>query len=1086
MDNLNEAPKKQDKLKPGDKEALSISTKGKVRGADKKKLASLEKKIKALQKKIDTAANQQVDLNRQKNNLKPKYTAKEANAYKLIKRDCKEFLSACRQAKEVLWRGISFKSTTGDANHADAFVGKPREGRKSLSGKDTSQELFDKYMQKWGFKALRSNSIFTSSREGFADGYGALYYICPKDGFSFTWSPVVTDLYNEMITGGFVNWKPGKFDGTPTWSHELQQLDSQTRDHLFNAKHYLMSCVRYLVRIQDVAMPMAPELDKAVRTLRQDISDFQISVADDDTNFLSGLLKSGLLQRIKNFVGNARKTYNALNVKPVDPSELGGRAPENYVADKYEWEKANLRDNTESLFKNLQFAVTSLREYSKLKKQLQTEKAKFDEKLAAYKAKQSTQPDATVDPDEEGAKKAFIDDYKYTDQNFADALKKQNEIIINGTYYAFRKEHYERLKYLILNGLPGEAETDEDLKRAAKRENDLTSIATSLGYEWKEKMPSWQKQEVMNFYDAMQEKEAPKSNDTNAGLAKTNADIDKEMNGILKDGGIGSHWKAEDDWQKPGQNKEKEALEKIASMKMQRLNEIAKENGYINWLDITYPGSGYNTRYKLISDYQQHNFMEEYRLSYDEVLAALYLGHELAHPDDAMDIRDLTDKAEYSEAMHYLQMFIEDGADPETIELEPKYEKAINKEWGNLEAAIDSINEKLASKALGESLTEAPVFKTGQMTPFKPAVKKVPVDAITLKKIAVLKSEIAELAAQLANLKKFATKMTQQNVKNRSLEKKNHIEKLSNNTNYKATKYFELLEKNCSDYIKACRAAGGVLYRGISTTQNTPSSFTSAPWKDRKPMDVSSDHQQRIDAALTKLGHKALRRNSIFTSGKHDHASDYGSVYLIVPKNGFSFTWSPKVKDLADGSEVLADKYSMVFAQLMEAITDKIEDVIVSYSHTNKYEKVAEDCNVYLRKKVFPLVFDLDDDGSSRNVAIIKKLVALAPNLVKFSKQLPKLKPLVARYISAVKDALKQANQAKRVELDTDTKAVKKASFTNKNLPAAIKSKKEVYINGPYYAFRLEPKVKPFMSKIEGRDALGAELVRLILGKKLK
>jgi hypothetical protein len=55
----------------------------------------------------------------------------------------------------------------------------------------------------------------------------------------------------------------------------------------------------------------------------------------------------------------------------------------------------------------------------------------------------------------------------------------------------------------------------------------------------------------------------------------------------------------------------------------------------------------------------------------------------------------------------------------------------------------------------------------------------------------------------------------------------------------------------------------------------------------------------KIDARLKKQNFTALRSNSIFCTTNYGTASAYGDVvFVIFPINGFSYTWSPQIRDL--------------------------------------------------------------------------------------------------------------------------------------------------------------------------------------------
>jgi hypothetical protein len=109
-------------------------------------------------------------------------------------------------AGAVLMRGVKVKD--GIVNKAfnlfkpksdlDIYMGKPREDRKPMSLQSGVQKAIDIVFQQKGFTALRSNSIFCTSKYAQARLYGRVYVIYPKNGFSFTWSPAVSDLYSSI------------------------------------------------------------------------------------------------------------------------------------------------------------------------------------------------------------------------------------------------------------------------------------------------------------------------------------------------------------------------------------------------------------------------------------------------------------------------------------------------------------------------------------------------------------------------------------------------------------------------------------------------------------------------------------------------------------------------------------------------------------------------------------------------------------------------------------------------------------------------------------------------------------------------
>ena len=82
---------------------------------------------------------------------------------------------------------------------AKAFVGRSWNKREPKDSDAEAQALYDKILAKSGFKALRSNSIFTTTEIWQASEYGELYYIFPKNGFAYHWNKHNQDLVLESL-----------------------------------------------------------------------------------------------------------------------------------------------------------------------------------------------------------------------------------------------------------------------------------------------------------------------------------------------------------------------------------------------------------------------------------------------------------------------------------------------------------------------------------------------------------------------------------------------------------------------------------------------------------------------------------------------------------------------------------------------------------------------------------------------------------------------------------------------------------------------------------------------------------------------
>lgn len=113
------------------------------------------------------------------------------NLVKTMAKECSQVIAAYRKADSVLVRGAEGKP--------EAFVGRSWNNREPKDSSAAAQKLYDMALKSMGFKSLRSNSIFTTSDLDFAGRYGETYYIFPKNGFAFHWTPGNPDLVLDTI-----------------------------------------------------------------------------------------------------------------------------------------------------------------------------------------------------------------------------------------------------------------------------------------------------------------------------------------------------------------------------------------------------------------------------------------------------------------------------------------------------------------------------------------------------------------------------------------------------------------------------------------------------------------------------------------------------------------------------------------------------------------------------------------------------------------------------------------------------------------------------------------------------------------------
>ena len=109
--------------------------------------------------------------------------------------------------------------------------------------------------------------------------------------------------------------------------------------------------------------------------------------------------------------------------------------------------------------------------------------------------------------------------------------------------------------------------------------------------------------------------------------------------------------------------------------------------------------------------------------------------------------------------------------------------------------------------------------------------------------------------------------------------------------------FIKIVRTECSDAWEAYHRNYTLLYRGVASAVGT-NMFHSMPRENRRTLTSNPKLQTYIDNALAKTGFTALRSNSIFCTTEGVDAASYGKPFIIFPKNGFSFTWSPDVGDL--------------------------------------------------------------------------------------------------------------------------------------------------------------------------------------------
>lgn len=106
---------------------------------------------------------------------------------------------------------------------------------------------------------------------------------------------------------------------------------------------------------------------------------------------------------------------------------------------------------------------------------------------------------------------------------------------------------------------------------------------------------------------------------------------------------------------------------------------------------------------------------------------------------------------------------------------------------------------------------------------------------------------------------------------------------------------YGFIQDNCQPYLKANPDwKTHKLYRGVMDQEDI---FVRNIRVDRKPKDTPIEMHNLADRYLQVSGLKATRSNSIFCTGGKE-VYDYGLPYVIFPIGDFDFTWNPYIRDL--------------------------------------------------------------------------------------------------------------------------------------------------------------------------------------------
>lgn len=78
---------------------------------------------------------------------------------------------------------------------------------------------------------------------------------------------------------------------------------------------------------------------------------------------------------------------------------------------------------------------------------------------------------------------------------------------------------------------------------------------------------------------------------------------------------------------------------------------------------------------------------------------------------------------------------------------------------------------------------------------------------------------------------------------------------------------------------------------------------------NRAPSDSSQSMHEMMNDLISDAGKYANRENALFVTGDQKFASDYkfrrGRTYVVVPQDGYHYTWSPTMRDAYTWMDVM-------------------------------------------------------------------------------------------------------------------------------------------------------------------------------------
>ena len=145
--------------------------------------------------------------------------------------------------------------------------------------------------------------------------------------------------------------------------------------------------------------------------------------------------------------------------------------------------------------------------------------------------------------------------------------------------------------------------------------------------------------------------------------------------------------------------------------------------------------------------------------------------------------------------------------------------------------------------------------------------------------------------------------------------------------------FIEDVQTECSDIIALLKTSQRALLRGEAGARSTDGPFVASIRKNRKPVEMEDVRHHMFNAALQRNGLTAHRGNSIFCTTDAETASTWGAVCLILPKNGFKYTWFEDFSKANEGYYVF-DEINFKMSGIERSV-DYFKQVIIDAGKKN-------------------------------------------------------------------------------------------------------------------------------------------------------